>query len=183
MIARLPGGDDAPLGDAITLAVWTLLALAAVLFVLRVPAARRGTWLLVALACTVVALDKAVDLQSLAYEVVRGGAHLLEAVLGARAQHAAVKAAILLGMTGCGVAAAVWWVRRDRPLDRPRWSAVCGLLLVVVYVGVRFLPGCASLAEEWVGWLVEAVAVALVASGIASAWRTAATEVRSSRMS
>lgn len=178
MIA-LPGLGDSALGDAITALAWSALAVAAVWLVVKNPQARRGAWPLVAVCCCTIALDKLVDVQSLLYRAARWACRAAEAALGVREQHPMVKAGVLLAGTGAAVAVAGWLLWRDRPLDRARSLAAGGILLVVLLVGLRLVPGLQWLAAESHGWIVEGVAVAAVAFGLLTAWRD---PIRAQRM-
>lgn len=171
MIAFLPRGGESPLADRITFGVWCTIAFVSCLLLWRRSAARRGVWLVVAGCCVVVALDKAVDLQVVGYELLRVVARAGEALLGAPAHDRRVKAGVLLASTAAAVAAIAWLVHRDRPLDGGRRSALLGILLVLSLVGMRFVPGLPWLADERVGWVIEGLAVACLCLGLRRALR------------
>lgn len=156
--------------DLVMQAAWSVLAVAAAALLVR-QRAPRGLWWLVAAACIVVAIDKAVDLQTRVFE---GGKVALGAVLdglGIGAARRAAKALALAVVTVGAIASLVWFVRRDRAIDRSKLLAVAGLALVLALVGVRILPGMAWLADPRAGWAVEAVACALVACGLRGGFR------------
>jgi hypothetical protein len=170
-VSALRGLGDSTLADAITLVVWCTLAVAAVLLVARRPRLRRGTWPLVAACCCVIALDKAIDVQTVVYRLVRWCCRATESAFRLREQHPVVKACVLLTATGGVCAVAGWLLWRDRPLDRPRAFAAGGLLLVVLLVGLRLVPGLDWLDAESHGWIVEGAACAAIAFGLRGAWR------------
>lgn len=180
MIAVAPRGGESPIADLITLVVWAVLAFVSGLLLWRRPAARRGAWLVVAGFCVVVAVDKAFDLQTIGYEVLRFVARGGEVLLELPEHDRRVKAGILLLGTMLAMAAIAFLVHRDRPLDGGRRPALLGIGLVVSLVGMRFVPGLGRLADERIGWAVEALAVACLGIGLRRGFRDDGSE-RSSR--
>ena len=171
MIAFVPRGGESPHADRITLGCWCTIAFVACLLLWRRPAARRGVWLVVAGCCVVIALDKAFDLQTIGYELLRVVARGGEALLELPAHDRRVKAGVLLVSTAAAVAAIAWLVHRDRPLDGGQRAALLGILLVLSLVGMRFLPGLPWLADERVGWVIEGLAATCLCLGFHQAFR------------
>lgn len=149
---------------------WTALAVAAVALVAR-HRGPRGLWWLVAAACVVVAVDKAVDLQTHVFATGKAAARAALAALGLDGARKPVKAALLLAGTLAALAAFAWLLRRDRAIDAPKRLACAGLALVVALVGLRFAPGMGWLADVRASWAVEAVACGLVAIGLRGGFR------------
>ena len=166
--ASLPSEANA-IGDLVTLVVWSLLALFALWLVLRLPRGVRGTWLVVAAYCSVVAIDKSIDLQSTFYRLVQWGIDLLDPSLGLRRHRTVLRIALLVPLTALAVGGTLWLVRRDRRLDRARLMAITGLVLVLLLVGLRLLPGLEAI-DETTGWIVEGIACACVGCGLRMGW-------------
>ena len=159
-----------PIGDTITLVVWSVLAAFALRLVWRLPPDRRGAWRVVAGYCSVVAIDKAVDLQTAFYQFVQWSLDTLDPWLGLRQHHRFVRFLLLVPMTAVAVGGTVWLVRRDPHLDRGRKLAIAGLVLVLLLVGLRLLPGFVMLDEQ-TGWVVEGLACLLISIGLLLGWR------------
>jgi len=169
--ARIPDKTQATLlGDQITLLAWAILAVLSWLLVRRLPRHERGAWLVVAAYCSVIAIDKAVDLQIAFYSFVQWSVDVLDPWFGLRQHRGVVKVLLLVPMLIVTVGGTIWIVRQDRRLDRSRVFAIAGLVLVVLLVGVRALPGFGFLDEE-VGWGLEAVSCWLIAAGLLLGFR------------
>lgn len=156
--------------DGAMQAAWTLLALAAVLLVLRLRRPR-GLWPALAALCVVIAVDKAVDLQTPAFAAAREAARALLGALGLAGARGVVKAALLLGATivALGVVAVV--LRRSPRATRGERLALAAFAAVAALVGLRFVPGLGWLADPRVGWACEALACGLLIAGLADGFR------------
>lgn len=171
MLRTTPDPATTPVGDTITLVVWAVLAACALRLVRRLPRRERGAWLVVAIYCTIVAVDKAVDLQTVFYRVVQWALDVADPWLGVRAHRNLVKGLLLVPLTIVAVGGTLWLVRRDRHLDRGRKLAIAGLVLVLLLVGLRLLPPFRAL-DETACWVVEGLACGLIAWGLRLGWRT-----------
>jgi len=156
--------------DVVMQCAWTALAVAAVLLVLR-PRGGRGLWWFVASACVVIALDKAIDVQTFVFHSAKELTGELLAAVGLAEARKRVKVAMLLAATIVGLAALLWLVRRDRAIDRAKLLACTGLALVMALVGIRAVPGLDRLADPRAGWVVEAIACSCVAAGLWGGFR------------
>lgn len=171
-VAMLEKTDATPIGDLVTLVVWTALALAACALVRRQPPGQRGAWIVIALYCAVVALDKAVDLQGMSYLAVRLLPDLLERLTGWSGHRGLLRTLVVVLLAVGALAGTIWLARRDRRLDRARWLAIGGLLAVLLWVGLRpLLPR--DLHDEPIGWAIEAAACLAIAAGLRLGWRRA----------
>jgi hypothetical protein len=157
--------------DLLMQAAWTLLAVAAVLLPCRRRAPARDAWWLVAAACCLVALDKAVDVQVWCFTTAKALVQAAVASLGLDGERRLLRHVLLVAATGAAVVGTVVLVRRDPDLDRAKRCALAGLVLVVLLVGLRLLPGFAWLHDERVGWLVEGLGCGLVAIGLRRGFR------------
>jgi hypothetical protein len=172
--ARVPvPGADTPVGDVVTAIVWAALAVGSIALVARLPRDTRGAWLVVAIYCCVVAVDKVVDLQMAAYHTAKWIVDATQPVLGLREHVRAVRLALMVALIALGVGGTVLMVRRDRELDVPRKLAIAGLLLIIAMVGARLVPG-SPFDDVIVDWVVEGVGCACVAAGLVLGWRTTA---------
>lgn len=156
--------------DAVMQVAWTALAVAAVALAakLRRP---RGLWPALAALCVVIAVDKAVDLQTPAYALARETARAALAAIGLADARRAVKAALLVAGTLVALAALVVLLRRSPRATRGERFAVAAFALVAALVGLRFVPGLGWLADPRLGWACEAVACGLLATGLADGFR------------
>ena len=146
--------------------LWTLLAAASVWLVVRLPAADRGAWLIVMTVCCLFAVDKALDVQVIFYDLMRTVVRAAEDWFDFQGDRWVVRGLLLVGGI-VGIALVIRsCVRRDRDFDRGKRLAIAGLLLVVLMVGARLLPGFAWLADQRVGWAIEVAACGLVAAGV-----------------
>ena len=162
----VPSRVESPVGDTVTLVVWAVLACLSLRLVWRLPASVRGAWYVVAIYCTVVAVDKFVDLQTAFYQTVRWSTEVLDPWLGLRQHRLFVRVLLLVPATIVAVGGTVALVRRDRNIDRAKKLAIGGLVLVLVFVAGRLLPGLRWLFSEAVCWGLEAVACLLIAAGL-----------------
>src|SRR5690606_16768004 len=155
----------------ITLLAWSILALLSWLLVRRLPRAERGAWLVVAAYCSIIAIDKAIDLQLAFYNFAQWCVDALDPWFGLRQHRGIVKFALMIPMLIITVGGTIWVARQDRRLDLSRALAIAGLVLVLLLVGMRILPGFGFL-DEAVGWGFEAVSCALIAAGLVLGWRS-----------
>lgn len=162
----VPSSVESPIGDTITLVAWAVLGIMSLRLVWRLPASRRGAWYVVSIYCAAVAVDKIVDLQMEFLLTVRWGMDVLDPWLGLRQHRPIVKVLLLLLMASVAVGGTVTLVRRDRDLDRGKKLAISGLILVLLFVAGRLLPGLATVFSEAVCWGLEAVACLLIATGL-----------------
>lgn len=156
--------------DGAMQAAWTLLALAAVRLVARLRAPR-GLWPALAALCVVIAVDKAIDLQTPAFAAAREAARALLGALGLADARRAVKAALLVGATLVALGAAIVVLRRSPRATRGERFALAGFAVVAALVGLRFVPGLGWLADPRIGWACEAVACGLLVVGLADGFR------------
>jgi hypothetical protein len=171
MAGFVPGAGT-PVGDVVTGVVWAGLAIAAIVLVCSLPRGARGAWIVVAGYCTIVAIDKVVDLQMAAYWTTKWIVDVLTPVADLRQHRTAVRVVLMVVLTSLGIGGTVWLVRHDRELDRPRMLAIGGLLLVIAMVGARLVPG-SPFFDEVLDWIIEGVACACIAAGLALGWRRA----------
>ena len=162
----VPSRVESPVGDTITLVVWAVLALLSLRLVWRLPASARGAWYVVAIYCTVVAIDKFVDLQTAFYATVRWGIEVLDPWLGLRQHRPLVRVTLLVPMTLVAVGGTVILVRRDRSFDRGKKLAIGGLVLVLLFVAGRLMPGTRGILNEALCWGLEGVACLMIAIGL-----------------
>lgn len=151
-------------------ALWALpTALAALLLARSNPGVRAG-WLVVALACVVICIDKAIDLQMRLMPWLRQLAHLIDPEASNTGSHRGTRIAIV-GGAALMTMAGLWLVlRRDRQFDGPKRIAASGLCGIVCYLGARFLlpPGTTSEATDWI---VGLCCWGLVMAGLGAALR------------
>ncbi len=162
----VPSMVESPIGDSVTLVVWAVLGIVSLRLVWRLPASRRGAWYVVLIYCAAVAIDKVVDLQMVFLLAVRWGVDMLDPWLGLRQHRLVVKVLLLLLMASVAVGGTVTLVRRDRDLDRGKKLAISGLILVLLLVAGRLVPGLATVFSEAVCWGFEAAACLLIAAGL-----------------
>lgn len=156
--------------DVVMQVAWTALAIAAVALAARLRAPR-GLWPALAALCVVVAVDKAVDLQTPIFAAAREAARALLAAVGLADARRALKATLLVGGTlvALGVVAVV--VRRSPRASRGERPALAAFAVVAALVGLRFVPGLGWLADPRLGWACEAVACGLLVAGLADGFR------------
>ncbi len=124
----------------LALVMWVLPLGLAIRLACREVKGRRRTWWVMALCCAVIVLDKAVDLQQPVYELCQQlvaawdpderlwGAHLIWRYL-------------LLGGLFLAGALGLWWlVRGDQGLHLGKSLALFGMLLIMLYMGLRLVP-------------------------------------------
>jgi hypothetical protein len=114
----------------------------------------------------VVAVDKFADLQTAFYTTVRWAIEVLDPWFGLRQHRLLVRLTLLVTMTLVAVGGTVILVRRDRSFDRGKKLAIAGLVLVLLFVAGRLLPGIRGLLNEAVCWGLEGVACLMIAMGL-----------------
>lgn len=164
---------DSSVGDTIFLVLWALLALVSWLLVLRLPAGRRGAWLLVSTYCTIVALDKVIDLQMALFVSVRWSIDLLDPWFGLRQHRLVVRVLVLLTLAGLAIAGTVLLARRDLYLDRGKKVAISGMLLVLLLVAARLVPGLSAVFSDNLCWIFEGISCLLIVGGMRSGFTDA----------
>ena len=174
----VPSRVESPVGDTITLVVWAVLALLSLRLVWRLPGSGRGAWYVVAIYCSVVAVDKIIDLQTAFYATVRWGIEVLDPWFGLRQHRVLVRLLLLVPMAIIAVGGTVMLVRRDRQIDRGKKLAIGGLILVLLFVLGRLLAGLRWVLNEAVCWGLEGVACALIALGLRMGFASAQANAR-----
>jgi hypothetical protein len=154
-----------PVTDALSVLAWTTLMLFAVLLARRLGSGRRSAWALVAVCCGVVAVDKAIDLQTAFYVLAQRTVGALDPYLGLREHRALGRVVLVVSLIALVVLAAVHLARSKHAWDRAERLALLGLALVPIYVGMRLLPGMSQLVDSATDNVIELIALALIASG------------------
>ena len=86
--------------------------------------------------------------------------------------HVWMRLLLLGGLLVTGCATLLIWTRRDRDRSLAKWLALGGLAAVMAYLGARLVPALKGPLAPPVGWFVEALCWALVATGEVLAWRS-----------
>lgn len=144
-------------------AMWALPALLAWRLWWRGRPGARAGWLAIAAICTVISIDKGVDLQMLALPWLQRLAHWIDPEAATNGRDRGVR----LGLVAIGallLAAPLWLLMRlDRQPTGPKVLAAAGLFGVVLYLGARMLlPGLG----EVTGWMIEIGCWLLVMVGV-----------------
>lgn len=146
---------------------WAVPALAGARLALRSARGGRATWVLVALACAGIVLDKLVDVQMVVY---RAGKALVDAVDPGsrwRGDHLWMRVLVLGGLFAVGTAGLVGWARLDRARGPGKRLALLGITLVLAFLALRQFPAL----KPWVApprdLVFEGAAWALVLAGVA----------------
>ena len=127
-------------------------------------------------ACLVIVLDKAVDLQLIAMTVGKSLVHSIDPEMTHKGTRQSGRAA-LLGTLFVGGCIGLWMlVRSDRHLDRAKVLSLAGLVGVMAYLGARLVPAVSrALGGEGNGALwgsaIELACCALVWTGLLLARR------------
>jgi hypothetical protein len=159
-----------PVTDALSVLAWTTLMLFAVLLARRLGSGRRSAWALVAVCCGVVAVDKAIDLQTAFYVVGQRTVGALDPYLGLREHRALVRVVLVVPLIAVVVLGAVHMARKKHAWDRAEHLALLDLALVPIYVGLRLLPGLSNVFVGATDKVIELTALILIASGERIAW-------------
>jgi hypothetical protein len=159
-----------PLADAVSCLAWAALAIVAARLVQRAPTSRHAAWALVAACCVVVAVDKTVDLQTAFYALAQRAVGALDPLLGLRARRDLVRVVLVVPALATVVLGGRWLARRNRAWGRAERLAMAGIALVLVYVGLRLLPGMGSVVDSGTDRVLELAALLLIASGAQLAW-------------
>ena len=146
--------------------LWGLPGLAALTLGLRHPVDRRAAWLVAALACAVIALDKGVDLVTPVTNLGRDWVAELSAELRSGGSNQLGRAALLAVLFLGGCLALYLLTRLDRAIDGPKRLTLIGLVGVMGYMGGRLLPVLReSFGNPVVTWGVELTCWAAVVGG------------------
>lgn len=153
--------------DFVMQIVWTALAAAAVALAAKLRAPR-GLWPAFAALCVVIAIDKAVDLQTHAYVAATAMARALLDALGLADARGTVKAALLV-VVAAGIVAVI--LRSAPRATRGERFALAAFALVAALVGAHFVPGLGWLNASRLDWAGEALACGLLVAGLVDGFR------------
>ncbi len=150
---------------------WILPGLVALWLAIRSPSGGRSIWLVVALYCLVISIDKAVDLQMLAYVSGRWILHRLDSILSLEGGRGPIRTCLcgLCFLLGLGIT--IYLVRKDRHLSLAKVLALGSLLLIMAYVPLRLLPPLHPLQDPLVNWIIEGSCAGMVWLGLWLGWR------------
>lgn len=123
----------------------------------------RSGWLLVAVATTVICIDKAIDLQVLLLPHLQRLAHWIDPESSRGGRHAFVRIALVAGAALAGVAALWLWLRTDRQRSGPKLCAFAGLCGVLGWLAIRQLSSAGF--GDVAAWTIELSCWALVLAG------------------
>lgn len=179
----LRGAGDPMWIDMVSALLWLVTAILSVYVVRAHLRGARASWILVSGFCTVVVVDKAVDLQMVALDFAKAVRDALLAspelqeqlAIDFREHGIEVKATVLVAATILGLTVAIWLARRDRGMDRNRVLALLGVLGVIGYVGLRMVPGLAERLSGIAGWGIEFACWLCVTLGLVRGLRAART--------
>lgn len=160
-----------PITDALSVLAWTTVMLFAVLLARRLGSGRRTAWALVAVCCGVVAVDKAIDLQTAFYVLGQRTVSALDPYLGLREHRALVRVVLVVPLIAAVVLGAVHLARRKHAWGRAERLALLGLALIPIYVASRLLPGMSHLVDSATDKAFELIALVLIVSGERLAFR------------
>lgn len=140
------------------------MALAAFLFHRGRPGAR-AAWALVAAACALIAVDKAVDFQTHLHALGQQLVARIDPGTSMRGEHVWMRLVLLGGLVLGGCAVLVAWLRFDSERRRAKQISLAGLALILAYLGARLVPSLKEPLAPPRGWVVEGLAWALVVGG------------------
>lgn len=160
-----------PVVDALSVLAWSTLMLLALVLARRLDAGRRSAWALVAACCGVVALDKAIDVQSAVYVLGQRMFGAMDPYLGLREHRALVRFVLVVPLLAVAVVGTLGLARTKRSWGSAERLGLLGLTLILVYVGLRLLPGMGQLVDSSADKVFELTALVVIASGERLAWR------------
>ena len=157
--------ESGHLVTAFEIVLWAVPAVLAGRAGLRSPRGERTVWWTVALACAVIVMDKAFDLQIRVYHLGQDWVRALGPALTHDGGRPFLRLALLgaLFLVGCG--ALYWLVRADRSIDGAKRLSLLGLVLVMAYLGARLAPGLRDVLTPAAGRVVEIACWVLVVAG------------------
>jgi hypothetical protein len=159
-----------PLTDPISALAWTTLMIFALLLARRLGSGQRSAWAVVTACCGVVAVDKAIDLQSALYLLGQSTLGALDPYLGVREHRVLVRIVLVAPVLVLGVLGAVGIARRKRAWGQAERLSLLGLTLLLVYGGLRLLPGLGHLVDSATDIVLEVSVLLLIALSVRSAW-------------
>jgi hypothetical protein len=155
---------------ALEVLIWGVPAVLAARLATHLPPGHGRTWIIVAVSCAVIVLDKLIDLQMAAMSLGRPVVRRLapEMTMGGPDR---LGRTVLLGILVLLATGALWLlVRADRHWNRPKVQALAGLVGVMTFLGARLIPTFSSaLGSHGLGWAIELGCCALVWKGILAA--------------
>lgn len=151
--------------------LWAIPALLAIRAGLRAPRGARTVWWIVALACAVITLDKAFDLQGVLYGWGKHWVHHSAPGLSRSGGAPYARLALLGALLLAGCVALYLSIRSDRAIDGPKRLSLTGLVLVMSYLGARLAPGLRDWVSPGIGLAIELVCWLLVVIGLLGARR------------
>lgn len=161
----LPTAEPDYFRMAIEIILWTVPTGLAVRAGLRSGEGRRAVWWVIALACSVITLDKAFDFQILVYRAAKEWVGVLAPGLTSDGGHPLARIALLGALFLIGSGALYWLVRSDRSIDGPKLISLLGLMLVMAYLGLRLAPGLKEALTPAGGHAIELACWGLVVTG------------------
>lgn len=153
--------------SSIEAVVWAVPALAGARLALGSPRGARATWVLVALSCAVIVLDKLVDVQIVVYRAGKALVHAADPDGRWRGDHLWMRILVLGVLVAAGTVALIGWSRLDRQRGGGKRLALTGLALVIAFLGVRQLPAMSPWVEPPRDLFFEGTAWVLVLAGVA----------------
>jgi len=150
---------------AFEIVLWAAPAVLAGRAGLRSPRGERTVWWTVALACAVIVMDKAFDLQIRVYHLGQDWVRALGPALTNDGGRPFLRLALLVALFLVGCGALYWLVRADRSIDRAKRLSLLGLVLVMAHLGARLAPGLRDVLTPVASPVVEIACWLLVAAG------------------
>ena len=147
--------------------VWSLPAIGALARFVRAPRGGRLGWLVIAAACAVVVLDKAIDVQTVLHHAGQDLVRAVDPEHRMRGPNAWMRWLLLGGGFLLATGLMVWVAVRDRDLTGGKRLSLVGLVMVLGYLGARLLPAVKARVEGGAGLAVEAVCWVVIVAGIA----------------
>lgn len=154
MFAALPAQEQGGL-LWFEIALWALPTLLACARGMSAGKGLRAGWFVIALACSVVVLDKAVDLQIALHQLGQELVVRIDPRHRLKGPHAWMRVVLLGGLFLVAAAGLLLAVRRDHDLHAGKRIALAGLVGVLGYVGARLVPAIGKRLGEPTTWVIE----------------------------
>lgn len=160
---------------AVEILLWSVPTLLACALVQRYPAGTRIAWAILGAACLCIVLDKAFDILSVVHKTGQKIVDVVDPDTRMRGEHLIYRYLLLGGLLGGGSVGLVYCLRRDGDRSRGKVIALTGLVLVLVYIAARLVPGLKDHLAPPTGWAIEGACYAIILWGLVIGWRTKVT--------
>lgn len=150
---------------------WALPALGALLLLRRSPRGARAAWGVVFVACSLIVIDKGVDLLSLVYDEGRRLVGKFDPGNKLRGETLWLRYVVLGGLFAVSCLGLALLVRTDRRIDAAKLLSLSGIVGILGWLAIRLVPSVKDDITVGVSVAVQGGCLAAILLGEAWGWR------------